>query len=105
MSSAYIQVHFRPDFFMEANNMNPDQTAPWEQSDLGSYCLQYMLPKNISRREEQKTSRDWWAKGLSVFSIVPDKHVLLLKQILLTRMETKQSDQNIHGWLLSHLTS
>ena len=27
-----IQVHFRPDFFMEANNMNPDQTP---QSDLG----------------------------------------------------------------------
>ena len=28
--------------------MNPE-------SDLGSYCLQYRLPKNISRREEQKT--------------------------------------------------
>ena len=26
--------------------MNPDQT-PWEQSDLGPYCLQYRLPKNI----------------------------------------------------------
>ena len=30
---------------MEANTMNPDQTAPWEQSDLGPYCLQYRLPK------------------------------------------------------------
>ena len=30
-----IQVHFRLDFFMEANNMNPDQTAPKEQSDQG----------------------------------------------------------------------
>ena len=29
-SAAYIQVHFRPDFFMEVNNMNPDQTAPKE---------------------------------------------------------------------------
>ena len=28
MSAAYIQVHFRGLFFMEANNMNPDQTAP-----------------------------------------------------------------------------
>ena len=26
--AAYIQVHFRLEFFMEANNMNPDQTAP-----------------------------------------------------------------------------
>ena len=31
--------------------MNPDQTAPWEQSDLGPYCLQYGLSKNISRRQ------------------------------------------------------
>ena len=58
--------------------MNPDQTAPWEQSDLGLYCLQYMLVKSISRREEQKTSHDWWAKGLCLFCIDPDKHVLLL---------------------------
>ena len=30
--------------------MNPDQTAPKEQSDLGPYCLQYRLTKkNISR--------------------------------------------------------
>ena len=36
----------------EANNLNPDQTA----SDQGSYCLQYMLPKNISRREENITN-------------------------------------------------
>ena len=27
----------------------------WEQSDLGPYCLQYRLPKNISRGEEQTT--------------------------------------------------
>ena len=24
----YIQVHFRQDYFMEANTMDPDQTAP-----------------------------------------------------------------------------
>ena len=35
MSAAYIQVHFRQDLIMEANTMNPDQTAPMEQSDLG----------------------------------------------------------------------
>ena len=42
---------FRLDFFIEAdiNNMNPVQTAPKEQFDLGPYCLQCRLPKNISR--------------------------------------------------------
>ena len=34
MPAAYIQVHFRQDFFMEANNMNPDQTAPKGGSSL-----------------------------------------------------------------------
>ena len=28
---------------------------PWKQSDLDPYCLQYWLPKNISRQELQKT--------------------------------------------------
>ena len=30
------------------NNMDPDQTAPKEQYDLGPNCLQYRLPKNIN---------------------------------------------------------
>ena len=34
--------------------MNPYQTAP-KQSDMGPYCLQYRLPKNISRQEQQTT--------------------------------------------------
>ena len=42
--------------------MNPDQTAPWELSDLGPYCLQYGLPKNISRREVQTTKLTWCDK-------------------------------------------
>ena len=47
-------MHFRLVFFMEANNTDPDQTtSKKEQFDLGSYCLQYRLPKNISRQEEQ----------------------------------------------------
>ena len=29
-SAAYIQLHFRPDFIMEANTMNPYQAAPIE---------------------------------------------------------------------------
>ena len=38
MSAVYTQVHFTLDFILEANIMNPDQTAPREQSDLGPYC-------------------------------------------------------------------
>ena len=49
MSAAYIQVHFDFIFIMKANTVNPDQTAPWEQSDQGPYCLQYRLPKKLSR--------------------------------------------------------
>ena len=56
MSVTYIQVHFRQDFFMEAN-MNP------EQSDLGPYCLQYRLPKNMRRQEKQMRSHDWGTGG------------------------------------------
>ena len=42
--AAYIQVHFRLNIIMEANTMNPDQTAPkMEQSDLGPCCLQYTI--------------------------------------------------------------
>ena len=46
MSAAYVQVRLRLNLFMEANDMKPD---------LGPYCLQYRLPKNISRQEEQTT--------------------------------------------------
>ena len=33
--------------------MNPDQTAPKEQSDLGPYCLQYRLPINRKESKQQ----------------------------------------------------
>ena len=49
MPAAYIQIHFSLDSKMQANTMNPDQT------DLFPYCLQYRLPKDISRQEEQIT--------------------------------------------------
>ena len=41
LSAAYVQVHLRLDSIMEANTMNLLR----EQSDLGPYCLQYMLTK------------------------------------------------------------
>ena len=31
--------------------MNPDQTAPMEQSDLGSYWLQYWLTQSTERAD------------------------------------------------------
>ena len=49
MSAPNIQVPIKLDFLIEANTMNHDQTAPIGQSDLGTYCLQYKLPKNMSR--------------------------------------------------------
>ena len=64
--AAYIQVHFKLDFIMEANTMDPDQTAPKEQSDLCTYCLQYRLPKNISRRESRLQKLWMVGKGLIV---------------------------------------
>ena len=30
MSAAYIHMHFRLEFHIEANNMNSDETAPLE---------------------------------------------------------------------------
>ena len=49
---------FRLDFYMEANNMKPDQTAQsLEQSDQGPYYLQYILPKNKSRLESVLMNR------------------------------------------------
>ena len=42
-------------FTMEANPMNPDQTTPREQSDLGPYCLQYRLSKVCKQIREQMT--------------------------------------------------
>ena len=59
MSAAYKRMHFRLDYFMGANNVNPDQSAP--KPDLGPYCLQYRLPKNTSRQEADEKSRDWQA--------------------------------------------
>ena len=40
---------------IEANSVDPEQTAPIEQSDLGSHCLPQRLLKHFSRREKQTT--------------------------------------------------
>ena len=43
-------AYFQMPFITRANTMNPDQTAPREQSDLGPYCLQYKPPKYENRQ-------------------------------------------------------
>ena len=55
MSAEYFQLHFKLSLIIEVNTINPDQTAPRsnqtatnKQSDLGPYCLQERLTKNIS---------------------------------------------------------
>ena len=42
--------------------MNPDQTAPFrrEQSDLGTFRLQYRLPKIKTGKRVDNKSHDWW---------------------------------------------
>ena len=53
MSAVYIQAHFRLDFFMQANNMNPDQIAPKGEilkalhNSAIRYCLQYLLSNSL----------------------------------------------------------
>ena len=63
MSSAhYVCLSLETAFIMKANTLReqsdqgsfglqyrPNQTAPCEPSDLGSQCLQYRLPKYVTR--------------------------------------------------------
>ena len=61
--AALIQVHLRLNFFMEVNNMNPDQTAP-EQSELGAYCFSIKaILEHKQTRVADNESCDWHAKG------------------------------------------
>ena len=52
----YIQVHFRLDFFMRANNINHDQTAPLGTVWSGS--------KKISRQMDP--TKCSWLEGLEL---------------------------------------
>ena len=56
MSAAYIQVHFRLDFFMEGYNIKPDQTAPGS-SLIWVYivCIIGYLRKKADERAEDKS--------------------------------------------------
>ena len=45
--SCYNTVMSPEDVFRTANNIDPDQTAPQEQSDLGLHCLHRPTCPNI----------------------------------------------------------
>ena len=60
MPAAYIQVHLRLDFIMEAITMTLIRLLP---SDMGSYCLQYRIPNYISRRESSG-QKSWLTEEL-----------------------------------------
>ena len=64
---------------MKANNMSPDQT------DLGPYCLQYKLPKKISRQDRQRT--EVVTGGLRVKWNTVRYHLQSLTAELITKME------------------
>ena len=39
-----------------ANSVDPDQTAPWEQSDLGlHYLLVYFCPNILSKHDKSRS--------------------------------------------------
>ena len=50
---AYVQVHFRLNFIWKQTLWTLIRLLLKEQSDLDEYCLQYRLPKNISRWESR----------------------------------------------------
>ena len=68
--------------------MNPDQTAPFGSSDLGPYCLQYRLPKNISRQEEQmiKVVTGWLRSKSNILKINFKLHSKILHKSTIDEM-------------------
>ena len=77
----YIHVYFKLEFYMEANAINPDHTA----SNLGPYCLQYRLPKDISRHH---LSKEVYLVMLNIFcpeNVVCFLHLCIYSSALQTR--------------------
>ena len=62
----YIQMHFTLYFFMEANHMNPDQTAPKGQSDLAQVIV---CNKRLPIKEHIKQMRGADDKSHNLFVV------------------------------------
>ena len=68
MSSVYVVCWiflqtFQTYFCIQANSVDPDQTAPKEQSDLGPLCLQKWLLKSQADDKADDNSSDWRFEG------------------------------------------
>ena len=71
MSSVYVVCWivlqtFQTYFCIQANNVDPDQTAPRgleEQSDLSPHCLQKWLLKSQADDKADDNCCDWQFKG------------------------------------------
>ena len=67
MSSVYVVCWiflqtFQNDFCIQANSVDPDQTAPG-QFDLGQHCLQNWLLKSQADDKANDSCCDWQFKG------------------------------------------
>ena len=67
-SIAYIIMHFRLDFIIEANTMNPDQTAP-----LGSSLIWVHSVCNVGYESTQTDERSRERSGLVVECLTKDR--------------------------------
>ena len=54
---------FQTYFCIQANSVDPDQTAPKEQSDLGPHCLQKWLLKSQAGDKADDNCCDWQFKA------------------------------------------
>ena len=72
--------------------MNPDQTAPKEQSDLSPYRLQYRLPKYISRWESRRHMKNVTEKNGYVNFLSASVWILTLKR------QEKNASENVVCW-------
>ena len=63
MSAAYIQVHFRLDFSMESNNMDPE----WS-----SLIWVHIVCNIVGTRGADFKSREMWAKSYDLDVLICD---------------------------------
>ena len=88
-----------------ANGVDPDQTAPKEQFDLGLYCLPFSLYTHQVHVVKQ-TSSDvhilgpaWLISGTQIFGVIVVHKLYLVKKSCIACVD---SDLHICDWVLSY---
>ena len=61
--------------------MDPNPTAPREQTDLGQYCLKYGLPKKIGKQESRRPGNAVRFPGIATATNNADCFFPFLEQI------------------------